>query len=188
MTVVGQSLRSRLYALRSKLHSRKRPLRWHPSVALLLATGFALLPAIVHSNDHSTKPPISARVVRVIDGDTIEVCCIGWKRESIRYIGINTPETRHATKGVEAYGKEAAEANARLVSGKTIRLEFDVQQRDRHGRLLAYVYLEDGSFVNALLVEQGYAQVMTVPPNVKYQELFLKLQQDARTASRGLWR
>jgi len=128
------------------------------------------------------------RVVRVIDGDTIEVCCIAWKWESIRYIGINTPETHHPTKGVEAYGKEAAGANSRLVSGKTVRLEFDVRQRDRHGRLLAYVYLEDGTFVNAWLVEQGYAQVMTVPPNVKYQELFLKLQQEARTASRGLWR
>lgn len=134
------------------------------------------------------KPPISVRVVRVIDGDTIEVCCIGWKRESVRYIGINTPETQHPAKGVEAYGKEAAGANLKLVAGKTVHLEFDVQRRDQYGRLLAYVYLEDGTFVNAWLVEHGYAQVMTVPPNVKYEELFLKLQQKARAASRGLWR
>jgi len=137
--------------------------------------------------NHAEATPL-VRVVRVIDGDTIEVCCIGWKRESIRYIGIDTPETSHPTKSFAAYGKEAKEANRKLVDGKAVRLEFDVQQRDRHGRLLAYVYLEDGTFVNARLVEQGYAQVMTVPPNVKYQELFLKLQQDARTASRGLWR
>ena len=152
---------------------------------LSLLTALSVLPT-PNSIDAQAAPLV--RVVRVIDGDTIEVCCVGWKRESIRYIGINTPETHHPTKGVEAYGKEAAEANARLVSNKTIRLEFDVQERDRHGRLLAYVYLEDGTFVNARLVEQGYAQVMTVPPNVKYQDLFLKLQQDARTASRGLWR
>jgi len=163
-------------------------LRWQSSVPLLLIASLALLPSIVHSNDRAPKPPISVRVVRVIDGDTIEVCCIGWRRESIRYIGIDTPETSHPTKSFAAYGKEAKEANRKLVDGKAVRLEFDVQQRDRHGRLLAYVYLEDGTFVNARLVEQGYAQVMTVPPNVKYQELFLKLQQDARTASRGLWR
>lgn len=60
------------------------------------------------------------------------------------------------------------------VAGKKVRLEFDMQQRDRHGRILAYVYLEDGAFVNAWPVEQGYAQVITVPPNVKYQELFLE--------------
>ena len=64
-------------------------------------------------------------------------------------------------------------------------LEFDVKQRDRDGRLLAYVYLEDGTFVNAWLVEQGYAQVMTVPPNVKHHELFLKLQKEATEAGRG---
>ena len=164
---------------------RLRPLRCLMLLgALLLCTGAGSL----EHRRQTVAGPVAAEPLRVIDGDTIEVCCVGWKRESVRYIGIDAPETHHPTKGVEAYGKEAAEANARLVSGKTIRLEFDVQQRDRHGRLLAYVYLEDGSFVNALLVEQGYAQVMTVPPNVKYQELFLKLQQDARTASRGLWR
>ncbi len=88
---------------------------------------------------------------------------------------------------MEPYGTEASEANRKLVDGKTVRLEFDVQQLDHYKRLLAYVYLEDGTFVNAWLVEQGYAQVMTVPPNVKYQELFLKLQREAREARRGLW-
>jgi len=161
-----------------------RPPRHHTAGVFLFASLLVLFPAPVASQRESTV----VQVVRVIDGDTIEVCCIGWKRESIRYIGINTPETHHSTKGVEAYGKEAAEANARLVSGKTIRLEFDVQQRDRHGRILAYVYLEDGTFVNAWLVQNGYAQVMTVPPNVKYQELFLKLQREARDVGRGLWR
>lgn len=167
---------------------RDRPLARYFAGTLLLATPLALFPALSHSSDRAPRPPISVRVVRVIDGDTIEACCIGWKRESIRYIGINTPETDHPTKGVEAYGKEAKEANRKLVAGKTVRLEFDVQQRDRHGRLLAYVYLDDGTFVNAWLVEQGYAQVMTVPPNVKHQQLFLKLQLEAEETRRGLWR
>jgi len=162
-------------------------LRWQSSVPLLLIASLALLPSIVHSNDRAPKPPISVRVVRVIDGDTIEVCCIADRPEKVRYIGVNAPETKHPTKGVEAFGMEAAASNKMRVAGKTVRLEFDMQRRDRHDRLLAYVYLEDGTFVNAWLVEQGYAQVMTIPPNVKHQELFLKLQREAREAGRGLW-
>ncbi len=83
----------------------------------------------------------------------------------VRYIGINTPETKHPTKGVERYGKEASEANRKLVDGNTVSLKFDVEQRDRYGRLLAYVYLEDGTLVNAWLLKYDFAQVMTVPPN-----------------------
>ncbi len=149
-----------------------------------LALLLILLPASVASQGD----PAVVQVVRVIDGDTILVCCIARKREKVRYIGINTPETKHPTKGVEYYGKEAAEANRKLVEDKTVILTFDVEQRDRYGRLLAYVFLEDSTFVNAWLVENGYAQVMTVPPNVKHQELFLKLQREAREARRGLWR
>ncbi|MCI0407280.1 MAG: thermonuclease family protein [Acidobacteria bacterium] len=130
---------------------------------------------------------ITVKVVRVVDGDTIDVCCLQGKEERVRYIGVNTPETHHPTKGIEYYGREAAAANRRLVEGKTVRLEFDVQLRDPYRRLLAYVYLEDGTFVNAWLVEHGYAQVMTVPPNVKHQDLFLSCQQAAREAGRGLW-
>jgi len=127
-----------------------------------------------------------ATVLRVIDGDTIEVAYQG-QRERVRYIGINAPEIHHPRKGVEYYGQEAQAANRRLVEGKTVRLEFDVQRRDRYGRLLAYVFLPDGTFVNAWLVEHGYAQVMTIPPNVRYQDLFLRLQREAREARRGLW-
>ena len=124
-----------------------------------------------------------AKVQRAIDEDTILL----ENGEKVRYIGIDTPETKPPVKGVEYFGKEAYEANKKLVEGKTVRLEFDVQQRDRYGRLLAYVYLEDGTFVNAWLVENGYAQVSTYPPNVKYQELFLELQRKAREQNKGLW-
>ena len=88
-----------------------------------------LLPAPVTSQSDSAL----VQVVRIIDGDTIQVCCIFGDREKVRYIGINTPETKHPTKGVEYYGKEASEANRKLVDGKTVSLEFDVEQRDRYG-------------------------------------------------------
>ena len=151
---------------------------------LWLALLLTLLPAPVASRADST----TVQVVRVIDGDTIQVCCVFADRVKVRYIGVDIPETHHPMRGVEHYGSEAAEANRKLVDGKTVSLEFDVEQRDRYGRLLAYVFLKDGTFVNAWLVENGYAAVMTIPPNVKDQELFLKLQREAREARRGLWR
>jgi micrococcal nuclease len=125
-------------------------------------------------------------VERVIDGDTIRVTYDG-RSEPVRYIGVNTPETRHARKGVERFGPEATEANRRLVEHRRVRLVFDVEPRDRYGRLLAYVFLLDGTFVNARLVESGHAQVMTVPPNVRYQDLFLRLEREARAGRHGLW-
>ena len=129
---------------------------------------------------------IEGTVVRVVDGDTIHVKL--WERvEKVRYIGVNTPEIHHPTRGEEPGGREAAEMNRRLVAGQRVRLELDVRARDRHGRLLAYVWVGD-LMVNAELVRLGYAQVMTVPPNVKHQELFVKLQREARDAGRGLWR
>ena len=73
------------------------------------------------------------------------------------------------------------------MEGKEVRLEYDVQRRDRYRRLLAYVYLEDGTFVNAELLRQGYAQLLTIPPDVKYVDLFVRLQKEAREAGRGLW-
>lgn len=175
-------------------HDRKRG-GYHCHRGPLAGQHFASKAEMLQGLQETTRPrapapaqaTIQVQVVRVIDGDTIQVCCIAGRRERVRYIGIDTPETKHPTKGVEYFGEEAAEANRKLVDGKTVRLEFDVQQRDRYGRILAYVYLEDGTFVNAWLVEHGFAQVMTVPPNVTHQELFLKLQREARDARRGLW-
>ncbi len=147
--------------------------RWRGWCLVLLLT---LLPSSVASQSDSAV----VQVVRVIDGDTIQVYCVFGDRVTVRYVGVDTPEIHHPMKGVERAGKEASEANRKLVDGKTVRLEFDVQEQDRYGRLLAYVYLEEGTFVNAWLVENGYAVVMTIPPNVKHQELFLKLQREAR--------
>ena len=123
-----------------------------------------------------------ATVNRVIDGDTIKLT----NGERVRYIGVDTPELHHPKIPVQYFAKEAKEFNEALVGGKGVRLEFDIEKRDKYGRLLAYVYVGD-AFVNARLVEEGYAQIMTIPPNVKYAEEFLKLQQEARRENRGLW-
>ena len=150
------------------------------------ALGGGLLALVTALPAWSTPAPVEGTVVRVVDGDTIHVR-IGARVEKVRYIGVNTPEVHHPTKGEEPGGREAAEVNRRLVEGQAVRLELDVQERDRYGRLLAYVWIGD-LMINAELVRLGYAQVMTVPPNVRYQEVFLKLQREAREAGRGLWR
>jgi endonuclease YncB( thermonuclease family) len=123
-----------------------------------------------------------AKVVAVLDGDTI---IIGGG-EKVRYAGLNTPETHHPDKLPEYCGQEAFEANRRLVAGKTVRLEFDERRRDKYGRLLAYVYV-DSLCVNAELIRQGYAQVSTYKDNQRYHDEFMRLQQNAIAARRGMW-
>ncbi|MCX5751240.1 MAG: thermonuclease family protein [Candidatus Saganbacteria bacterium] len=150
--------------------------------AFILVLLFFLFLLASFSPSYSEPNQTLYTVSRVVDGDTIQL----FSGEKVRYIGIDTPETKHPKKPVQYFGKEAYEANKKLVAGKKVRLEFDVQKRDKYGRLLAYVYVGD-IFVNAWLVENGFAQVMTIPPNVKYQELFLKLQKQARENNRGLW-
>jgi len=152
-------------------------MRYQRILSYLLAFAFlvSLLPA-------GLAAKTTGKVARVIDGDTSEL----ESGERVCYIGIDTPETKHPSKPVEYYGKEADSANRALVEDKEVRLEFDVQERDKYGRLLAYVYVDD-IFVNAWLVENGYAQVMTIPPNVRYAERFLELQQKAREEEKGLW-
>jgi len=129
----------------------------------------------------------AAQVVQVVDGDTIKVE-IGGTVSSVRYIGIDSPELAHASEPVERMATEAFEHNRRLVAGRTVYLEKDVSETDRHGRLLRYVFLADGTFVNAELVRLGYAQAMSYPPDVRHQDLFLRMQQEAKEAERGVWR
>ncbi|HXG37113.1 MAG TPA: thermonuclease family protein, partial [Dehalococcoidia bacterium] len=127
-----------------------------------------------------------ATVTRVIDGDTIEVLLAG-RSQTVRYIGIDTPETVDPNRPDGCYGAEARQRNRQLVEGKTVELEKDVSETDRFGRLLRYVWV-GGQMVNALLVEEGFATVATFPPDVKYQAFFLQLQTKARESSSGLWR
>lgn len=127
-----------------------------------------------------------ARVVGVIDGDTIEVVSDG-RRLQVRYIGIDAPEIEHPTRGKDPYAFEAHDANALLVGDGLVFLERDVSDRDDSGRLLRFVWLEDGTLVNARLVEEAFAIVATLPPDVKYSAELRQLQQQAREQDRGLW-
>ena len=126
-------------------------------------------------------------VSRVIDGDTIKL----ENGQMVRYIGIDTPETRRREGEVwvykpDVYGEEATEFNRRLVEGKLVRLEFDVEKKDKYSRLLAYCFVGD-TFVNAKILEEGYGLLYTFSPNVKYVDMLVKLQQEARQNNRGLW-
>jgi micrococcal nuclease len=125
--------------------------------------------------------------VKVVDGDTIHVVLAG-RRETVRYIGVDTPETKHPTKGVQCYGRAAAAFNARLVGGERVRLVRDVEERDRYGRLLAYVYrARDGLFVNAELARRGYAHPLSIPPDIRHAPRFAALARQARAQRKGLW-
>jgi len=133
-------------------------------------------------------PPgaVPAAVGRVVDGDTF-VAVIGGGQDRVRVIGVNTPETVAPGRPVERYGKQASAFAKHWLTGATVRLAGDVEPRDRYGRLLAYVWLADGTFWNALLAAEGYAQQLTIPPNVAFAELLGRLVAEARASHRGLW-
>jgi micrococcal nuclease len=129
----------------------------------------------------------SARVVRVVDGDTIHVQVDG-REETVRYIGVDTPESVKPGAPVQCFATRASAFNARLVAGEHVRLVPDAEARDRYGRLLAYVYrARDGLFVNAALVRRGYAVALTIPPNVAHADELRGLAAAARRKGRGLW-
>jgi endonuclease YncB( thermonuclease family) len=132
------------------------------------------------------RDAVTARVQRVSDGDTF-VATVKGRRERVRVIGVDTPESVAPNRPDEPFGQEASDFAKRYLDGETVRLAGDVEPRDRYGRMLAYVWLEDGTFWNALLVAEGYAQQLTIPPNVAYAGLFRRLVGEARRDDRGLW-
>ncbi len=129
------------------------------------------------------------KVVRVIDGDTIEI----EGKQTVRYIGIDAPELHHPKKSVQCFAKEAFEKNKELVEGKMVKLEKDVSETDKYKRLLRYVYLynppstPEALFVNKYLVAEGFAHAATFPPDVKYADVFVSEQRNASTNKKGLW-
>jgi len=123
------------------------------------------------------------KIKRVIDGDTLLLI----NGERVRLIGVDTPETKHPQKPVEYFGREAYLFTKEMVDGKEARFEFDRQKRDRYGRLLAYVYLLDGTFLNAEIIKQGYGFAYTRFP-FKYMEEFRRYEREARENRKGLWR
>jgi len=120
----------------------------------------------------------------VSDGDTI---VLGDGRH-VRYIGINAPEIAHDNQKAEAFGYTAKKYNQSLVRSKKVRLEFDKEKYDRYGRLLAYIFLLDGTFINKEMIEKGYAYALLRKPNVKYDRMLLQTQRDAMSAKKGMWR
>lgn len=128
---------------------------------------------------------VDVEVRRVVDGDTLEVT----GGERVRLIGVDTPESVAPNRPVGCFGREASAFTARLLPpGTEVRLVGDVEQRDRFGRLLAYVYRRsDGLFVNAELLRQGFAQLLTIPPNIAHTDEFAAIARGAREESQGLW-
>lgn len=154
------------------------------------------------TGSHHETPMVKGTVEAVVDGDTVRVKIDGRGVESVRLIGIDTPESRENKKArkdaersgsdlkvILAQGEEATNhLKTLLPKGTMVKLESDVQSHDRYGRRLAYIYLSDGSMLNEKIIRDGYASLMTYPPNVKHVEKFRSAFTDARENNRGLWR
>jgi endonuclease YncB( thermonuclease family) len=150
-----------------------------PLVALIWLGGVFLL------DNPSVYGTEWAQVRWINDGDTV----ILTDDRRVRYIGIDTPEIEHVDKGqaAEPYADEALNHNKKLVFRKQVRLEFDKEKHDHYGRLLAYVYLADGTLVNAAMLQEGYAHVLPKSPNNRHQTILLKAQREAMAAGKGMW-
>jgi micrococcal nuclease len=159
----------------------------HDQVAVLENT---VLEAAVPENTAPENTVQDATVLEVVDGDTLRLDLDG-SRESVRLIGVNTPETKHPTKGVECFGPEASAFLARwLQPGTRVRVERDLEARDAYRRLLLYVFVDTSSgqrFVNLELVARGFATPLSIEPNTRYQQFFVDAAFDAQRHSRGMW-
>lgn len=155
---------------------------------LLLALAAALLlrPWEGHGKAGGAVPrSATAKVLRAVDGDTIEARVDG-RREYVRYIGVDTPETVKPGAPVQCYGERASRFDHRLVEHRRVRLVLGAEPRDAYGRLLAYVHVGN-RFVNAILVRRGLARTLEIAPNDRYAPLFKRLEMRAARAGRGLW-
>ena len=156
---------------------------------ILFAVLMLVLPLNAQGDRKRGKEAVFYPVSRIVDGDTFWVDNESEKGIKIRLTGVDAPETRNSRNKVKAaFGDESTRYLTDLIAGKMVRLEYDVDSLDQYGRTLAYVYLEDGTFVNATMVRNGYATVMTTPPNVRYADTFVELARKARKRELGLWK
>ncbi|NTU46660.1 hypothetical protein HGA88_03455 [Candidatus Roizmanbacteria bacterium] len=180
--------------------SKKKITRLIYALLILLITGY-IVPMLLHQQKAPTKEqnpvvtvsplpaPQIAKVTRVIDGDTVEI----ETGQKVRYIGMDTPEMPSKNKKADCFALEATEKNKEIVLGKTVRLQTDVSDTDKYGRLLRYVFLNEptasgsGLFVNKFLLEEGYATVLTIPPDVAFSDSFRTAQKEAMKQNKGLW-
>ncbi|MBM7650124.1 micrococcal nuclease [Bacillus ectoiniformans] len=129
---------------------------------------------------------LSGQVIYVVDGDTFDVKLANGKKERVRLTLVDTPETKHPSKGVQPFGPEASEFTKNALTDEQVELEFDVQERDQYGRILAYVW-HQGEMINEQLIAEGLARVAIFPPNTKYVERFREVQSIAQKAKAGIW-
>lgn len=162
-----------------------------PAVAVFLALScinFTSLGAFQPAQS-GNNTNVFFRIHRVVDGDTFWLINAKGEKEKIRFIGIDAPEAKNYGKKVKQYyGKESTNFLTNYLKGKKVRLEYDVQKYDQYGRTLAYVFMEDGTFLNEYLIKNGYAKVVTFPPNVKYHRQFVIAERYARQHQLGMWR
>ena len=186
---------SKTYPLNEDIKSREERLKsmtirrlMHQKVLLQFAVLALLLQVNAQSDWKHREEAVFYPVTRIVDGDTFWVDDGSEKGLKVRLTGVDAPETRNSRNKVKAaFGDESTRYLTGLIAGLRVRLEYDIDTLDQYGRTLAYVYLEDGTFVNANMLKEGYAMVLTVPPNVKYTEEFVKLARKARERNRGLW-
>jgi micrococcal nuclease len=162
-----------------------------------VTTSFALLIGLVSCSSSSPKPNgqsdlgkiADGKIAHVIDGDTVDIDING-RTERVRLIGVNTPETKHPTKPIECFGPEASAYMTQLLpKGTTVRIERDVEARDRYGRMLLYLYLgSDNLFINLDLVARGYGTPMSIEPNTFHRNDFVRAAAQAEAANVGLWK
>ncbi|KAA6446903.1 thermonuclease family protein [Bacillus swezeyi] len=161
-------------------------------IIILIAPGCEAIKKEVHENtgsrgaNHNSAHVIDAHVIHVIDGDTIQVRLAN-KTEKIRMILVDTPETKHPTKPVQPFGIEAANYTTEQLEGKDVKIELGTKDRDSYNRILAYVYLNSGEMFNKLLIKKGFARVAIFPPNTKYVDEFLKIEEEAKSKKVGIW-
>jgi micrococcal nuclease len=158
--------------------------KWLLKYIGLLAVGLVVYISYVFSGGNPYGKWVL--VTEVVDGDTVHVGR-GWRKTTVQFLGVDTPETVHPDKPVEFLGPEVSEFTKKTLQGEKVRLEFEpLNQKDKYGRLLAYVYLSDGSLFNAELIKRGYARVIA-PPYFQYYDEFRNYQQEAVVAGRGIW-
>lgn len=167
-----------------------------PRKIVILLVVLAGLYFLTDSNNNNTSDIISGTVTRVVDGDTA-VIKIGGQDKRVRFLGVDTPETVHPNKPVQFYGTEASNFTKNSLTGRRVWLEYDASPTDRYNRHLAYIWLtKPGSIneetirrdmFNAKLLLDGYAKVMTIRPNTRYEKLFTEFQDEARRNKKGIW-
>jgi micrococcal nuclease len=155
------------------------------SAALLVIVALLILRPWEDDGGDVGPPSVAATVARVVDGDTVEIEFEG-RRDDLRLIGVDTPETVKPGTPVQCFGPRASSFTHRRLEGRRVRVYFGVERRDVYGRLLGYLRLDGGMF-NAALVRRGLARSLTIPPNDRYAALFHRLELAAARAGRGLW-